>query len=73
MPVLWDTSQILQVLTNLCTNALQALSDIGKIKLTLEPMTLEGYECFDGTILSGRYARLMVTDNGAGMNEVIQA
>jgi signal transduction histidine kinase len=73
MPVLCDAAQISQVLTYLCTNAIQAIANIGEIKVTLEHMTLEGFECFDGTILSGGHARLVVTDNGAGMNEATLA
>ena len=36
-------------------------------------MTLEAFECFDGTILSGRHARLTVADNGIGMHEATLA
>jgi signal transduction histidine kinase len=68
-----DAAQISQVLTNLCTNAIQAIADVGEIKVTLESITLEGFECFDGTILSGGHARLVVADNGAGMNEATLA
>ena len=73
MPATCDAAQILQVLTNLCTNAVQAIADIGEINITLESMTLEGFECLDGTILSGEHARLVVTDNGAGMSEATLA
>jgi signal transduction histidine kinase len=57
----------------LCTNAVQAIADVGEIRVTLKSVTLEGFECFDGTILSGEHARLVVTDNGAGMNEATLA
>jgi signal transduction histidine kinase len=73
MPVLCDAAQISQLLTNLCTNAVQAIADVGEIRVTLKSVTLEGFECFDGTILSGEHARLVVTDNGAGMNEATLA
>jgi len=36
-------------------------------------MTLEGFECFDGTRLSGGHARLVVADNGIGMHEATLA
>ena len=68
-----DATQISQVLKNLCTNAIQAITDVGEIEVTLKPVTLEAFECFDGTILSGGHARLVVTDNGAGMNEATLA
>jgi len=68
-----DAAQIRQVLTNLCTNAVQAITGAGKIKVTVESVTLEGFECFDRTILSGGHARLVVTDNGSGMHEATLA
>jgi signal transduction histidine kinase len=73
MSVLCDAAQIRQVLTNLCTNAAQAITGAGKIKVTVESVTLEGFECFDRTILSGGHARLVVTDNGSGMHEATLA
>jgi len=73
IPAICDADQITQVLTHLCTNALQAITDSGEIKITLEPVTVAAFECFDGTILSGGYARLTVTDNGMGMHEAILA
>jgi signal transduction histidine kinase len=73
MSVHCDAAQIRQVLTNLCTNAVQAITGVGKIKVTVEYVTLEGFECFDGTILSGGHARLVVTDNGSGMHEATLA
>ena len=73
IPVHCDATQISQILTNLCTNAIQAIADVGEITVSLESMTLEAFECFDGTILSGGHARLVVTDNGAGMHEATLA
>ena len=73
MSVLCDATQIRQVLTNLCTNAVQAITGAGKIKVAVESVTLEGFECFDRTILSGGHARLIVTDNGSGMHEATLA
>ena len=73
IPANCDAGQITQVLTHLCANAVQAVTDRGEIRITLEPATLTAFECFDGTILSGEYARLTVTDNGVGMNEAVLA
>jgi len=63
LPVICDSSQIHQVLMNLCVNAGQAISGIGKIKIALETKELEGFECFDG------HVGLAVTDSGVGMNK----
>jgi signal transduction histidine kinase len=73
IPVHCDAAQISQVLTNLCTNAIQAIANVGTIKVGLESVTLEGFGCVDGTVLSGGHARLVVTDNGAGMHEATLA
>ena len=73
LPVLCDAVQITSVLNHLCTNAVQAIEDKGKIKISLESATLDAFECFDGTILTGQHARLTVTDNGIGMHEATLA
>jgi PAS domain S-box-containing protein len=69
VPVFCDSSQIYQVLVNICTNAAQAISDHGKIEIALEATEIEGIECFDGTRLRGSHARLAVTDSGVGMDK----
>lgn len=73
LPALCDAGQITKVLTHLCTNAVEAVRGCGEIKVALEPVTLAAFECFDGTILSGRHARLTVSDSGMGMNEATLA
>jgi len=73
MPVLCDAQQISEVLTNLCTNAVEAIADDGEINIALESIMLDGLECLDGTRLSGAHARLVVADNGAGMHEATLA
>ena len=67
--VFCDSSQMHQVLVNLCVNAGQAISGIGKIKIGLETVEFEGFECFDGAKLFGRHVRLAVTDSGIGMDK----
>ncbi len=73
IPVLCDAAQITLVLKHLCTNAVQAVAGKGKIKISVESATLNAFECFDGTILSGGHARLTVADNGVGMHEATLA
>ena len=73
MHFLCDAAQITLILKHLCTNSVQAISGNGKINVSLELVTLDAFECFDGTILSGPHARLTVTDNGVGMNEATLA
>jgi signal transduction histidine kinase len=73
IPVLCDAAQVTLVLKHLCTNAVQAVADKGKIKISVEPVTLNVFECFDGTILTDGHARLTVADNGVGMHEATLA
>jgi CheY-like chemotaxis protein len=61
------------VLVNLFTNAEQAIVGSGAITITLESVTLAAFKCFDGTLLSGKFARLAVTDNGLGMDDTTRA
>jgi len=69
-----DTGQIEQVLVNLAVNARDAMPQGGR--LTIETGNVE----VDGTrappvqgVATGRYVRLQVSDNGAGMDVEVQA
>jgi len=73
VPALCDSSQLYQVLVNICTNAGQAILGSGKITIALDSLEVAGLVCFDGTEIHGNYCRLTVTDNGVGMDEKTQA
>ena len=73
VPVSCDSSQIYQVLVNICTNAGQAILESGKIEIELDSLEVAGIVCFDGTEIHGSYCRLTVIDNGVGMDDEIQA
>ncbi|WP_339731075.1 PAS domain S-box protein [uncultured Gimesia sp.] len=65
-----DPSQVDQILANLCVNASDAISGIGKI--TLETKNIEFDEAFCAAhpgYLPGKYIMLAVSDTGAGMDE----
>ena len=69
--ILGDRSQILQVLLNICTNAIQAMEGRGgKLTLSVSAILVDGdsrdasQECS-----GGHYARLTVADTGVGMDE----
>ena len=68
-PVLADSTQIHQVVMNLCNNAEHAMRGrSGRLEITLEPKTVD--EAFVNQypgLRPGRYARLCVRDNGCGM------
>jgi len=69
--VLGDSGQLLQVLTNLCTNALQAMpSGTGSLTVTLETSEVDfSYASRHPPLQAGRWVRLTVADTGVGMDE----
>jgi len=71
--VLADETQIKQMLINLCSNAMHAIDGCprpGLIRISLEDYRTE--QARNG-LSAGRYARLSVKDNGAGMDEATLA
>lgn len=65
MPVETTPAEVEQVLTGLAAYALSALQDRGRMRLTLQPVTLNGgLRADSGQLEAGRYARLEVTDDG---------
>ncbi|MBI4515170.1 MAG: PAS domain S-box protein [Deltaproteobacteria bacterium] len=68
--VLADSTQIHQVMINLCTNAWHALDGgSGRIDIRLDGVTLDAQAArADTKLWPGRFARLTVADNGAGMD-----
>jgi len=68
--ILADANQIHQILLNLCTNAWHALEgSAGRIEVTLQSVVVDGGPSANGGAAPGRYARLVVTDNGKGMDD----
>jgi len=65
-----DPSQIDQILANLCANARDAISDVGKITIETANVVFDGDCCAcEGDSLPGHYVLLAVSDNGAGMDK----
>jgi len=65
-----DSSQIEQVLMNLATNARDAMPDGGTISVTLETVELgDGFIKAHGYGEPGKYACILVSDSGVGMDE----
>lgn len=69
-----DPSQIDQILANLCVNARDAISDVGKITIETANNSFDQDYCMHhaGYIL-GDYVQLAVSDNGRGMDKEIQS
>jgi signal transduction histidine kinase len=68
-PVRMDPSQIDQILANLCVNARDAISGVGKITIETDNTVLDEAYCARHVgFLPGEYVTLAVSDNGCGMN-----
>ena len=68
--VLGDASQLHQVLTNLCTNALNAMPEQGTLTVSLEPIDVDSaFATRHPPLQTGQWVRLMVKDTGVGMEE----
>ena len=70
--VFGDASQIQQVLMNLATNAVQAMTQEGTLSIRLSDKTfVEAQHLPDGDLQPGRYLRLTVRDTGTGIRPEI--
>ncbi len=68
--VIGDATRLHRVLTNLCGNAIQAMSSGGILRVALEAAEFPMEQAFShGTLAPGRYVRLSVADTGCGMDE----
>lgn len=64
-----DPSQIDQILANLCVNARDAISGVGKVTIETQNVILEEADSAKhGRAAPGEYVMLSVTDNGSGMD-----
>jgi PAS domain S-box-containing protein len=67
--VVGDPTQLHQIMMNLCTNAIHAMGEHGTLRVGVEPADIDADRVFQHTTLhAGRYARLIVEDNGSGMD-----
>jgi CheY-like chemotaxis protein len=69
-PVKIDPSQIDQLLANLCVNARDAITEVGKMTIETENIVFDEDYCADhqGFVL-GDYVMLAVSDDGCGMGQ----
>jgi signal transduction histidine kinase len=68
--VMGDATRLHQVVMNLCSNAIQAMSGDGRLDVALEAIDISAERTLShGTIRPGCYMRLIVKDNGCGMDK----
>jgi len=69
-----NSTQIYQIIMNLCYNAKDAMEKEGGIlKVSLQPVELEGMKTTTGFLSKGHYLELIVSDTGEGMSpEVVK-
>ena len=69
-PVKIDTSQLDQILANLCVNARDAISGFGTITIETENRTIDDNYCIAHfEVVPGNYVRLSISDDGCGMDK----
>lgn len=69
-PVSMDPSQVDQILANLCINARDAITDVGRVTIeTANAVFDESYCAVHAGYQPGDYVMLAVSDNGGGMDQ----
>jgi PAS domain S-box-containing protein len=65
-----DPMQVDQILANLCINARDAISGVGEIAITTSNVELDETFCLQhNEVIPGHYVKLVVQDNGSGMDK----
>ncbi|GAB6094362.1 hypothetical protein JCM14469_06140 [Desulfatiferula olefinivorans] len=65
-----DPSQIDQILANLCINARDAISGVGKMTIEAENVTIgEDYAAAHAGFITGDFVRIAVSDDGCGIEK----
>lgn len=68
-PVMMDSSQIDQIMANLCVNARDAITDLGTLSIATENSSIEVNYSKASYVSPGDYVRILVSDTGKGMDE----
>jgi len=69
-PVRMDPSQVDQILANLCVNARDAISEVGRVTIETDMTTFDETYCAEHPgSLPGEYVVLVVSDDGCGMDQ----
>jgi two-component system, cell cycle sensor histidine kinase and response regulator CckA len=71
-PVMMDSSQLDQILANLCVNARDAIEDVGKVTIETGNVAFDEAYCEGHSgFVPGDYVLLAVSDDGCGMSQEI--
>ena len=71
-PVMIDPSQVDQVLANLCINARDAITGVGKVTIETGNVTFDDAYCVEHfECVPGAYVMLAVSDDGRGMDKEV--
>ena len=74
LPVFMDTSQLDQILTNLCVNARDAIDDVGKVTIETQAARFDEAYCrLHEGFQPGDYCLLAVSDDGCGFDREVMA
>jgi CheY-like chemotaxis protein len=70
-PIKMDSTQIDQILANLCSNARDAISDVGEITIETKNIVLQDDDCIEPSpwLVPGEYVLLTVSDDGMGIKK----
>lgn len=72
-PVLADPAQIDQILANLCVNARDAITDVGKVIIETGSATFDEAYCGEHVgFVAGDFVMLAISDTGSGMDRQTQ-
>ena len=67
-PIKIDSTQVDQILANLCVNARDAISGVGKLTIEIKNTSLDDAYCTDHSgFIPGDYVALAVSDDGKGV------
>lgn len=69
IPVLADSTQLEQVVMNLVSNARDAMPTGGTVSITTGQVHFDEHVLADGSVVSGFFALLKVSDTGVGISE----
>lgn len=69
-PVMVDSSQVDQIMANMCVNARDSIADIGEIIIETGNCSFDEHDCKSHNYtLPGDYVKIVVSDSGKGMDK----